>query len=67
MADPALLEGVTAGIVDTRRLRTHLLAGGTERGAPVFFVHGNTFSSRFFEEALAALPQEPATGVSPPT
>jgi pimeloyl-ACP methyl ester carboxylesterase len=56
MADPALLEGVTAEIVDTRRLRTHLLAGGTERGAPVFFVHGNTSSSRFFEETLAALP-----------
>jgi pimeloyl-ACP methyl ester carboxylesterase len=58
MADPALLEGVTAKIVDTPRLRTHLLAGGAEGGAPVLFVHGNTSSSRFFEEALAALPPE---------
>ena len=58
MADPALLEGVTAEIVDTPRLRTHLLAGGIEGGARVFFVHGNTSSSRFFEETLAALPPE---------
>src|ERR687889_2372139 len=58
MADLTLLEGVTAEIVDTPRLWTHLLAGGTEGGAPVFFVHGNTSSSRFFEETLAALPPE---------
>src|SRR5919112_3027285 len=56
MADPTLLEGVTAEIVNTPRLGTHLLAGGAEGGAPVLFVHGNTSSSRFFEETLAALP-----------
>ena len=58
MADPALLEGVTAEIVNIPRLGTHLLAGGAEGGASVFFVHGNTSSSRFFEETLAALPPE---------
>jgi len=58
VADPALLEGVTAEIVNTPRLETHLLTGGVEGGAPVFFVHGNTSSSRFFEETLAALPPE---------
>src|SRR5918998_3485948 len=58
MADPALLEGVTAEVVNTPRLRTHLLAGGVEGGAPVLFVHGNTSSSRFFEETLATLPPE---------
>ena len=58
MADPALLEGVTAEIMNTPRLGTHLLAGGAEGGSPVFFVHGNTSSSRFFEETLAALPPE---------
>jgi pimeloyl-ACP methyl ester carboxylesterase len=31
MADPGLLEGVGAEIVDTPRLRTHLLAGGGRR------------------------------------
>ena len=58
MADPALLEGVTAEIVNTPRLGMHVLAGGAEGGTPVFFVHGNTSSSRFFEETLAALPPE---------
>ncbi len=66
MADPALLEGVTAEIVNTPRLGTHLLAGGTEGGAPVFFVHGNTSSSRFFEETLAALsPEAGYRGLAP--
>jgi pimeloyl-ACP methyl ester carboxylesterase len=58
MADPTLLEGVTAEIVNTPRLGTHLLAGGAEGGAPVLFVHGNTSSSRFFEQTLAALPPD---------
>jgi pimeloyl-ACP methyl ester carboxylesterase len=58
VADPALLQGVAAKTVDTSRLRTHLLTGGTEGREPVFFVHGNVSSSRFFEETLAALPNE---------
>ena len=58
MSDPTLLEGVAARTVDTLRLRTCLLSGGAEGGAPVFFVHGNASSSRFFEETLAALPGE---------
>ena len=58
MADPALLEGVAANTVETPRLKTRLLSGGAEGGAPVLFVHGNASSSRFFEETLAALPGE---------
>ncbi|MCA1729843.1 MAG: alpha/beta hydrolase, partial [Actinobacteria bacterium] len=58
MADPALLEGVAEETVDTPRLRTRLLSGGDEGREPVFFVHGNVSSSRFFEETLAALPGE---------
>src|SRR4051794_32679257 len=60
MADLALIEGVGARTVDTPRLRTHLLFGGAEGGAPIFFVHGNVSSSRFFEETLAALARETA-------
>ncbi|MDQ4062931.1 MAG: alpha/beta hydrolase [Actinomycetota bacterium] len=55
MADVGLLQGVAAETVQTPRLRTHLLTGGTEGGEPVFFIHGNVSSSRFFEETLAAL------------
>lgn len=58
MADLTLLEGVTAQSVGTSRLRTHLLTGGDEGGAPVLFVHGNASSSRFFEETLVALSGE---------
>jgi hypothetical protein len=58
VADPTLLEGVTARTVNTPRLRTRLLSGGAVGGAPVFFVHGNVSSSRFFEETLAALPPD---------
>ncbi|MDQ3773021.1 MAG: alpha/beta hydrolase [Pseudomonadota bacterium] len=58
MADLDLLKGVAAKTVDTPRLRTYLLTGGAEGGAPIFFVHGNASSSRFFEETLAALPKE---------
>ena len=58
MADPALLEGVATRTVDTSRLRTHLLTGGSEGGEPVFFIHGNVSSARFFEETLAALRSE---------
>ncbi|MBA2410301.1 MAG: alpha/beta hydrolase [Gammaproteobacteria bacterium] len=56
MADLDLLKGVAAKTVDTLRLRTHVLTGGAEGGAPILFVHGNASSSRFFEETLAALP-----------
>ena len=55
MADTGLLQGVATETVQTPRLRTHLLTGGTEGGEPVFFIHGNVSSSRFFEETLAAL------------
>ncbi len=51
-----LLEGVGSEVVATSRLGTHLLTGGAEGGVPVFFVHGNASSSRFFEDTLAALP-----------
>jgi pimeloyl-ACP methyl ester carboxylesterase len=67
VADSALLEGVAAEIVDTPRLKMQLLSGGAEGGAPVFFVHGNVSSSRFFEETLAALPSEAGYRGSPPT
>ncbi len=56
MADPGLIQGVVEETVDTPRLKTKLLSAGVEGGEPVFFIHGNASSSRFFEETLAALP-----------
>lgn len=51
-----LLERVSARVVETPRLATHLLESGPEDAVPVLFIHGNVSSSRFFEETLAALP-----------
>jgi len=56
MAQDGLLQGVSSRMVETGRLRTHLLESGPEEGAPVLFVHGNASSGRFFEETLAAMP-----------
>ncbi len=55
MDEAAPLPGITARTVQTSRLRTALLAGGPKAGAPVFFLHGNVSSARFWEETLAAL------------
>ncbi|MBX6341276.1 MAG: alpha/beta hydrolase, partial [Thermomicrobiaceae bacterium] len=56
MANRTLLPGVRSRLVETARLRTHLLEAGPEDGAPVVLVHGNVSSSAFWEETLAALP-----------
>lgn len=62
--DQDLSEGVTSMDVETPRLRMHLLSTGSGDGEPVFFLHGNVSSSRFFEETLAALPER-YRGVAP--
>src|SRR5687767_15572159 len=51
-----LLEGISSTLVETPRLKTHLLTTGSEAGAPVLFIHGNVSSARFWEETLLALP-----------
>src|SRR3954447_2160001 len=50
-----LPEGVNSWVVATPRLETHVLTSGPGDGVPVFFLHGNASSSRFFGETLAAL------------
>ncbi len=50
------LEGITSQMVQTPRLRMHVLTAGPEDGIPVVFVHGNGSSSTFWEETMLALP-----------
>ncbi|SDJ47074.1 alpha/beta fold hydrolase [Natronorubrum texcoconense] len=55
------LAGVQSRTVDTDRLETHYLESGGESESgetddTVVFVHGNVSSSRFFEDAIADLP-----------
>lgn len=56
MLHPPLLAGLTAALIDTPRLRTHVITSGPPDGEPVIFVHGNCSAARFFEETLLALP-----------
>lgn len=52
-----LLDGIQATMVDTPRLRTHILSSGPADGEPVVLVHGNCSAARFFEELMLAIPK----------
>jgi pimeloyl-ACP methyl ester carboxylesterase len=56
MDQPNLLPGITSAIIETPRLRTHILTSGPESGQPVVFIHGNASGARFFEETMLGLP-----------
>ena len=55
MAHP-LLPGITSRIVETPRLRQHVLSSGDPAGTPVVFLDGNLSTARFWEETMLALP-----------
>jgi pimeloyl-ACP methyl ester carboxylesterase len=50
------LEGITSQMVQTPRLKVHVLTAGPEEGIPVVFIHGNGSSSIFWEETMLSLP-----------
>lgn len=50
------MDGISSQMVDTPRLRIHLLTSGPENGVPVLFLDGNVSSATFWEETLLALP-----------
>jgi len=50
------LPGITSQIVQTPRLKVHVLTAGPAGGTPVLFIHGNGASSTFWEEAMLDLP-----------
>ena len=51
------MDGIESRMVDTDRLRVHVLMAGPEDGTPVLFVHGNGSSATFWEETMLALPE----------
>ena len=51
-----LLEGVSARMVETSRLRTHFYESGPEDGIPVLMIHGNLSTGRFFEHLWPSAP-----------
>ena len=50
------LPGITSKMVDTSRIKSHVLFSGPETGIPVLFLHGNASSATFWEEIMLALP-----------
>ena len=52
----ATLEGVEAQTITTPRLTTRVLFAGDEDGRPVLFLHGNSSSATWWEEAMVTLP-----------
>jgi pimeloyl-ACP methyl ester carboxylesterase len=50
------LPGVTSQMVQTPRLRMHVLMSGPADGVPVLFIHGNASSATFWEEQMLMLP-----------
>ncbi|HLO33361.1 MAG TPA: alpha/beta hydrolase [Anaerolineales bacterium] len=50
------LPGITSEMVDTPRLKMHVLFSGAESGVPVLFVHGNASSGTYWEEIMLKLP-----------
>jgi len=50
------LAGIASQMIQTRRLRMHVLGAGPQHGTPVLFLHGNGTSATFWEEIMLALP-----------
>lgn len=49
---------VNSMVVQTSRLKMHLLSANPEGNVPVILVHGNVSSSAFFDQTLASLPAQ---------
>ena len=50
------LPGITSKMIDTPRIKTHVLFSGAEDGTPVLFLHGNASSATYWEEIMLKLP-----------
>ncbi len=55
MINPPLLDGLQATMIDTARLRMHIITAGPHDGEPIVLVHGNCSAARFWEELIVAL------------
>jgi pimeloyl-ACP methyl ester carboxylesterase len=64
MSSIPTLEGIDSQIIQTERLKVHVLTSGPANGTPVVFVHGNGSASTFWEETMLALP-EGYRGIAP--
>lgn len=56
MSSIPTLPGIESTMVETARLRQHVLLSGPADGTPVLFIHGNASSATYWEETMLALP-----------
>jgi pimeloyl-ACP methyl ester carboxylesterase len=56
MSTVPTLPGITSKMIDTDRLKQHVLFSGPENGTPVIFIHGNASSATYLEEIMLRLP-----------
>ena len=56
MSTVPTLPGITSKMIDTPRIKTHVLFSGEEKATPVIFLHGNASSSTYWEEIMLKLP-----------
>ena len=64
MSTVPTLPGITSKIIETARIKTHVLFSGPDDGTPVLFVHGNASSATYWEEIMLMLP-DGYRGVAP--
>ncbi len=58
MSTVATLPGITSKMIETPRLKQHVLFSGPEDGIPVVFIHGNFSAATYWEELMLAMPPQ---------
>lgn len=48
------LNGITSQMIQTSRLKTHVLSCGSPENPPIVFIHGNFSAATYFEELMLA-------------
>ena len=56
MSSIPTLPGIQSSMVQTPRIKMHVLSSGDSSGTPVLMIHGNASSATFWEETMLALP-----------
>ena len=56
MSTVPTLPGITSKMIDTARIKTHVLFSGPDDGTPVLFIHGNASSNTYWEDMMLKLP-----------
>ena len=53
----ATMPGITAELIETKRIKTRVLFSGPSEGEPVLFLHGNVSSATWWEDTMIGLPE----------